>query len=216
MKLNVPPTKSSSLNIANELSFATEGHDLLEQKRQILVLELMQYVDAAKSDQSAVDNHLANAHASLRKAATRAGSQNLARDAMAVPVADSLALSEHRVMGLSVPETRDEHTPVVPPFSFATGSAKSDDVMASFSLALGGIADLAKTQNAVFRLARELRKTQRRVNALDKVFIPDYRETLDFITATLEERERESAVIMRIIRDRLRSRSARGRRTGGK
>ena len=134
---------------------------------------------------------------------------------MAVPLADSLTLSEHRVMGLSVPETSDERPPVQPTFSFATGSIKSDDVMASFSLALDGIADLAKTQNAVFRLARELRKTQRRVNTLDKVFIPDYRETLDFITATLEERERESAVIMRIIRDRLRSRSARSRRTGG-
>ena len=215
MKLNVPPTKSSSLNIANELSFATEGHDLLEQKRQILVLELMQYVDAAKGDQSAVDGHLATAPASLREAATRAGSQNLARDAMAVPLADSLSLSEHRVMGLSVPETSDKRAPVQPMFSFASGSIKSDDVMASFSLALDGIADLAKTQNAVFRLARELRKTQRRVNALDKVFIPDYRETLDFITATLEERERESAVIMRIIRNRLRRRSARSRRTGG-
>ncbi len=215
MKLNVPPTKSSGLNIANELAFATEGHDLLEQKRQILMLELMQYVDAARSDEAAVDEHLATAHAALREAATRAGSQSLARDAMSVPVTTSLVLSEHRVMGLSVPETGDERPPVEPTFSFAGGTIKSDDVMSAFSLALDGIADLAKTQNAVFRLARELRKTQRRVNALDKVFIPDYRETLDFITATLEERERESAVIMRIIRDRLRRRSARSRRTGG-
>ena len=216
MRLNVPPTKSSSLNIANELSFATEGHDLLEQKRQILMLELMQFVDAAKNDEATVDEHLATAHTALREAATRAGSQNLAREAVAVPVATSLELSEHRVMGLAVPDIKAEHAPVGPTFSFADGSIKSDDVMTSFSLALDGIADLAKTQNAVFRLARELRKTQRRVNALDKVFIPDYRETLTFITATLEERDRESAVIMRIIRDRLRSRSARSRRTGGK
>jgi V/A-type H+-transporting ATPase subunit D len=215
MKLSVPPTKSSALAIANELGFATEGHDLLEQKRQILVLELMQHVDAAKHSQTDVDEHLADAHAALRDAATRAGSQNLARDALAVPLATSLHISQHRVMGMSVPEIKAEHPPVEPTFAFADGTIKSDDVTAAFSKALEGIASLAETQNAVFRLARELRKTQRRVNALDKVFIPDYRETLDFITATLEERERESFVILRIIRDRLRRRSAGSRRTGG-
>lgn len=214
MKLNVPATKSSSLNIANALAFATEGHDLLEEKRQILVLELMQHVDAAKRDQAEVDEHLARAHAALREAATRIGSQSLARDAMAVPVAKSVALSEHRVMGISVPETKAELPPAEPAFAFAGGTIKSDDAMAAFSKALEAITRLAQTQNAVFRLARELRKTQRRVNALDKVFIPDYRETLDFITATLDERERESHVIMRIIRDRLRERPARTKRTG--
>jgi hypothetical protein len=43
----------------------------------------------------------------------------------------------------------------------------------------------------VWRLARELRKTQRRVNALQHIFIPDYEETVDFIESALEERERE-------------------------
>ena len=110
-------------------------------------------------------------------------------------------------MGISVPDIRSEQTAVAPAFAFAGGTIKSDRVMAAFSKALDAIARLAETQNAVFRLARELRKTQRRVNALDKVFVPDYRETLDYILATLEERERESFVIMRIIRDRLRDRA---------
>jgi len=204
MKLNLPPTKSSSLAIARELDFATEGHDLLEQKRQILMLELMQYIDSAKRQQAQVDRLLADAHAALREAATRVGSQRLARDALAVPISQDVTLSEHRVMGLSVPHVQTQPTQTAPSFAFADGSLKSDQAMTLFAKALDAIAGLAETQNAVFRLARELRKTQRRVNALNKIFIPDRRETLAYIGSTLEEREREAFVIMRIIRDRLR------------
>jgi len=210
MKLNVPPTKSSSLNISRELDFALEGHDLLEQKRQILVLELMQYVEAAKREQASVDELMKVAYEELKQAAVRVGSQSLARDAMAAPIATSVKVSEHRVMGISVPDIEAQPAPVQPTFGFAGGTIRSDHVMTAFTKALEAISRLAQTQNAVFRLAHELRKTQRRVNALDKMFIPDYRETLDYITGTLEERERESFVIMRIIRDRLRSRGPAG------
>ena len=68
----------------------------------------------------------------------------------------------------------------------------------------------AKLGNAVLRLARELRKTQRRCNALSKIFIPDYRETIGYIVGALEERERESFIILRMIRDRLEALSTTG------
>jgi len=208
MKLNVPPTKSNSLAISRELAFALEGYDLLDQKRQILMLELMQHIEGAKRDQADSDEILAQAHRALREAATRVGSQRLARDALAVPVTKSVSVSEHRVMGIGVPQVKTEQPgEPAPAFSFADGTIKADEVVSAFSRALEAVSRLAQTQNAVFRLARELRKTQRRVNALDKIFIPDRRETLNYISATLEEREREAFVILRIIRNRLRKRA---------
>jgi V/A-type H+-transporting ATPase subunit D len=205
MKRDIPPTRSAALDIARDLSFAEEGHDLLEQKRQILVLELMQYVEAAKREQAEADERLARAHAALREAAARVGSQAMARDAMAVPVTQAVEVSERRVMGISVPQVTTEPVEPAPSFGFAGGTLKADEALAAFSSALEAIARLAETQNAVFRLARELRKTQRRVNALDRIFIPDNRETLDYIQSVLEERERDAFVILRIIRDRQRS-----------
>ena len=190
--------------ISRELEFAEDGHELLEQKRQILVLELMQHVESAKREQKEVDELIKAAHEEIRQATVRVGSQNLARDAMATPISTAVNVGEHRVMGISVPEISAELAPVQPTFAFAGGTIKADRVMATFAKALEAITRLAQTQNAVFRLARELRKTQRRVNALDKIFIPDYRETLVYIQGSLEEREREGFVIMRIIRDRLR------------
>lgn len=207
MKLDVPPTKSTSLQMSRALAFALEGHDLLEQKRQILILELMQHVESARRVQRDVDERMAAAYGALRDAAAQVGSQQLARDALAVPVTTAVSLSDHRVMGLSVPEIEARHGPVAPSFSFSAGTIKADEVMTAFSTAHEAISRLAETQNAVFRLARELRRTQRRVNALDKLFIPNYRDTLHYILATLEERDRESFVILRMIRNRLRARA---------
>jgi V/A-type H+/Na+-transporting ATPase subunit D len=204
MRLNVPPTKSSALNVSRDLQFAQDGMELLDQKRQILVLELMQYVEAARRQQTDVDQILAEAHAALREAAMRVGARRLARDAMAVPISKSATVKVHRVMGIAVPKVETESIKTAPAFGFAGGTVKSDEVMRAFSKALELIGQLAETQNAVIRLARELRKTQRRVNALDRIFIPDAQETLEYITATLEEREREAFVVKRMVRDRLR------------
>ena len=74
---------------------------------------------------------------------------------------------------------------------------------------------MAELQNAVMRLARELRKTQRRCNALSKIFIPSYRETIDYISGTLEERERESLTILKMVRDRIGSPHVSAAQTAG-
>ena len=205
MRLNVPPTKSTSLSLRRDLGFALEGRELLEQKREILVMELMQHVEAARREQEEVDRLLAGAHGAFQEAAVGVGSERLAREGLAVPVRKGLSVGEHRVMGISVPVVGSEPEPVAASFGFAGGTAKTDQVMVGFSRALEAIGRLAQTQTAVFRLARELRKTQRRVNALDKIFIPDYVDTLGYIRSTLEEREREWFVVMRIVREKLRS-----------
>jgi V/A-type H+-transporting ATPase subunit D len=54
----------------------------------------------------------------------------------------------------------------------------------------------------VWRLAVELRKTQRRVNALQFIFIPNYQETIGFIQSSLEEREREDTFRLKLLKNR--------------
>lgn len=78
------------------------------------------------------------------------------------------------------------------------------DIAASrFAALLPLLAELGELDDAIRRLATELRKTQRRCNALSKTFLPRYRETISYIQSTLEERERESFVMFKLIRDRL-------------
>ncbi|HUT37114.1 MAG TPA: V-type ATP synthase subunit D [Planctomycetota bacterium] len=196
--MDVPPTKSSLLTLQRGLEFAQEGYDLLEQKRQILVMELMGRIEAAKRAQAEVDAAMASAFAALREAALRSGTETLAREAMGIIRRHRLDYRGRPVMGIELPTVTAEHEPPKLEFSTAAGSALSDDVMKRFTKALDVIARLAEVENAVLRLASEVRRTQRRVNALDKIFIPDYKESVAYIEDVLEEREREQFVIMKM------------------
>ena len=202
-KLNVPPTKSRLLALSHDLDFAREGYDLLEQKRQILVLELMSRLEAAKRAQEDVDAAMAQAFADLREDALRSGTEALAREAIGIRRDHKVQIASRHVMGIALPAIRAEHQPPQPVFGVASGSALSDDVMKRFTQALDPIARLAEIENCVLRLASEVRRTQRRVNALDKIFIPDYSDTIRYIEEVLDERERERLVVMKMTKKRL-------------
>jgi V/A-type H+-transporting ATPase subunit D len=201
-KLRIPPTKSNYLRIQKQQEFARDGYDLLEQKRQILVLELVNRVEAAKRAQQDVDERMAQAYAALRKAASRVGSFQMRNEAAAALTGADVDISSHQLMGIALPTVRFRAPELVPQFALAAGTPGSDQVLLAFNRALAAVARLAEIENAVFRLAREVKKTQRRVNALEKIFIPTYRETLRYIESTLEEREREGFVIMKMVKER--------------
>ena len=86
--------------------------------------------------------------------------------------------------------------------SYAHSDADVQQLPPVYDEVLPLLAELAELENAVIRLARELRKTQRRCNALSKIFIPAHQETITYITGSLEERERESITILKMIRER--------------
>jgi V/A-type H+-transporting ATPase subunit D len=202
-RLNIAPTKSNLLQLKRQLAFAEEGYDLLEQKRQILVLELMSRLKRADTVESGVAEALRDAFAALREALLDIGSAAVDRAALGVPRGHALKLSHQHLMGLRLPRVEVRIEPAVLPFGVGGTSASTELARARFAGLLAAVVELAELQNAILQLARELRQTQRRCNALSKRFLPDYRETIAALVAALEERERESFVILRMIRDRL-------------
>ena len=202
-RLNIAPTKSNFLSLKRQLAFAEEGCDLLEQKRQILIFELMSRLKRANELERKIAESLRRAHATLREATLDIGSSALNRAALGAKQATELRLTCQHLMGLTIPRIKFNEKPPSTPFGVGGTSANTDEAARRFAELLPLLAELAELQNAVLRLARELRKTQRRCNSLSKIFIPSYRETLSYISGTLEERERESLNILKLIRDRL-------------
>ena len=202
-KLNIAPTKSNLLNLERQLDFAQEGYDLLEQKRQILIFELMSRLNRAEEAERKVAEALRQAFEALREATLDVGSEAIDRVTLGIAMKHKVELSDDRLMGMGVPKVtvRAEHMGVR--FGVTGTSSNTDLAMNRFVDVLPLLAELAELENAVMRLARELRRTQRRTNALSKIFIPQYRETIDYIMGSLEERERESLIILKMIRDRL-------------
>ena len=201
-KLNIAPTKSNYLVMKRQLAFAEEGYDLLEQKRQILILELMSRLGRASEVEREIAALLPRAHAALREAVLDSGSAAVDRAALGAVLDAELKLAGQHLMGLTIPQVTFRAKSPGIPFGIGGTSASTDVAQRRFAALLPLLAALAELQNAVLRLARELRKTQRRCNALSKVFIPAYRDTIGYIAGTLEERERESLTILKLIRNR--------------
>jgi len=202
-KLNVAPTKSSYLALARQLEFAEEGFDLLEQKRQILIFELMSRLGRARDAERRVAQAMTGAFAALREALLEVGSDAVDRAAVGVRLDHQVEIAEQALMGLRIPDVSVAAQPAGVQFGLVGTSANTDLAMRRFAQVLELLGELAELENVVVRLARELRKTQRRTNALSKIFIPDYSETLRYIVSSLEERERESFIIMKMVKDRL-------------
>lgn len=202
-KLNIAPTKSNLLVLKRQLTFAEEGYDLLEQKRQILIFELMSRLKRAVDAEQNVHESLRQAFAKLQEARLDSGSEAIDRATLAVKMDHQVDISDQHLMGMKIPHMMVRTEPVSVQFGVGGTAASTDVAMSCFIELLPLLAELAELENAVMRLAQELRKTQRRCNALSKIFMPDYRETISYIMGSLEERERESFVILKMVRDRL-------------
>ncbi len=207
-RLDVAPTRRNYLDIEQTLERVEQGHDLLEKKRQILVTELMSQVESARRIKREVEEAMAAAYEALRKAALQQGMSGLVREGTAVDMDHTLSIRSHSVMGVPVPAIQCEPEGLSVQFGLTGGGSYGDEVMERFLEALPLVAELAEVENAVFRLAREVRRTQRRVNALEKTYIPQYKESLKRINEVLAERRREEFIVLRKVK---RKREARRR-----
>ena len=148
-------------------------------------------------------NALGKAFAELREAELDAGSAAVDRAALGARPGSRIDITERRLMGIKLPEALAAAEKPAAAFGPGGTPAAAAAAARSFAAALPLLAALAGSGTSELRLARELKKTQRRCNALSKKVIPDCRETLAYLGGSLEERERESFVILKMIRNRL-------------
>jgi V/A-type H+-transporting ATPase subunit D len=190
-RINLPPTRSNLLRIKKELEFIREGYDILDKKREVLITELMQLAHQAERLQQEVWKKLAVAYKAQEKAGLTMGRERVEWVALAVDKTIQVEIKSRNIMGVLIPTITTYGEPVDMPYSLGDTKATLDEASVAFREVLGQIPELTELITSVWRLAGELRKTQRRVNALLQIFIPDYEETVIFIESTLEERDRE-------------------------
>ncbi|MBP5251400.1 MAG: V-type ATP synthase subunit D [Treponema sp.] len=201
-KLNVAPTKSNLLAIKEQLSVSMQGYDLLEQKREILVMELMRIVDKVKVLEKEIDASVLKAYASLKSMLVAIGGDNVERIAESVDYDFDIVKKTSVVAGMSF-TTLDVNLPEKKLFSSFMGTfPDSDQVMSDFFELLSLLTQMASIRTIAWRLAVEVRKTQRRVNALDKMVIPQDKETVKYIESVLEERERDNIFVLKSLKIR--------------
>lgn len=201
-KLNLAPTKSNLLTVKEQLAVSTEGYDLLEQKREILVMELMHLVERVKLLEGSIDKCVDKAYPALKRMLMAVGGDRVERIAHAVNYKFELTEKPVVIGGINF-ETIDVTLPKRELFSSFMGTfPDSDEVMQDFFELLTLLTQMASIRTIVWRLAMEVKKTQRRVNALDKMVIPQSKETVAYIESVLEERERDNVFVLKSLKNR--------------
>ncbi len=202
-RYDLPPTKSNLFAVKEQLAIAREGFELLEQKREILIMELMRLVEEVKLVERDLDRRVASAYGALKAMLVTVGREG-ARDASAGIAFEYAAREKQgKLMGIPLP-TIDVSIPRLElKYSFMSTSGACDATTVEFFELLKLLARMAEIRTMVWRLAKEVRKTQRRVNALERIVIPEVEQTKRFIEGVLEEREREVFFVQKILKAKL-------------
>ena len=203
MDTSIAPTRSNMMKLREELEFSRLGHELLDQKRSILVNELLTLVDQAVDYQNRVEKALSEAESSLQEAIMHMGRLRVANLAGAVSISSSFEVRERRVMGVRLPNVETSFSGEGPFFSPEDTSILSEVVIGKYREALVMMGEMAELKVSIMRLSREVKKTIRKVNALEKMVIPDKEETLKYLEGRSEESERESLILLKSVKERM-------------
>ncbi len=203
MATMIAPTRSNLMKLKDDLSFAQLGYELLDQKRSILVVELLTLVDQAIDYQSRVDTALAQSHGALQQTVLQMGRLKVNNVFPAVTAESSMSIRERKVMGVHLPRVETTFVDKGPYFSPEGTTLAVEESLEKFREALSLMGRLAELKVSIMRLAREVKKTIRKVNALEKIVIPNLEEDLRFTKMRIEEAERESFMILKQVKRRL-------------
>ncbi|HDG61738.1 MAG TPA: V-type ATP synthase subunit D [Thermotoga sp.] len=203
MRGNLSPTKANLIQLKNQLKLAEEGHDLLERKRNVMMRELVSMIKDAQKLQEEINSVFEKAYESLRYACLDLGMEFIEEIGLSVPEYVNLSVRMRSVMGVEVPEIVEADLPEQIPYGIHRTNSALDRAYVSFREVLSLIIKVSLLENAVYRLAYEVKKVRKRVSALENVIIPNIRENLKRIQETLEEWAKEDFVRLKMIKERM-------------
>ena len=203
--LNVNPTRMELTNLKRKLVTAKRGHKLLKDKRDELMRQFLDLVRENQALRAEVEEAVKMANRDM--AVARSVVQNEILDtALMLPKQEmSLEIHEKNVMSVTIPEYSVEYKTSNPDDIFSYGyaytSGDMDDAILSLSKVLPKMIRLAEVEKSCQLMSSEIEKTRRRVNALEHVMIPQYEETIKYITMKLDENERSTTTRLMKVKD---------------
>ena len=201
MDMTLFPTKGNLIVAKNTLALCRQGYELLDKKRNILVREMMGLVEKARKIQDQILETFQEAYRALQLANVTMGISVIEQIGYAVPEENGVRIREQSVMGVEIPTVSLEETELQPRYGFRMTNSTLDAARQKFEKVKYLVAELAEIENAVYRLATNIRRTQKRTNALKNIMIPRYEEATKQIANVLEEKEREEFSRLKVIKE---------------
>ena len=203
----ISPTRSELLSRRAQIGLARQGADLLRGKREALVREFLSELQRFVDMREALAKELGQAKQSLMRALAVDGPEAVASAGLASRRTIELQTTQRSIWGTKIVEVATEYVPRTSAergFSAAGSSARIDETAERFEAALELLLRAAPLDRKLARLAEEIRRTSRRVNALEQRMLPALEEQVRYIRGVLDQREREDVLRLKHLK-RMRS-----------
>jgi len=203
----ISPTRSELLSRRAQIRLARQGADLLRGKREALVREFLSELQRFVDTREALAKELAQAKQSLMRALAVDGPEAVASAGLASRRTIELQTTQRSIWGTRIVDVATDYAPRTSAergFSAAGASARIDETAERFEAVLELLLRAAPLDRKLARLAEEIRRTSRRVNALEQRLLPSLEEQVLYIRGVLEQREREDVLRLKHLK-RLRS-----------
>lgn len=192
---DVRPTRAELLERRQRIAVAEQGMELLKRKRDALVGEFMSIMDATLKSSAALERALAEAQYSLAIAQAVDGMASVRSAALATRAGVEVEIGGTKVMGVAIPVVTRGVSPLRTRlgrgYAITGVSSRIDETAERFEHVLDLVIECAGVETRLRRLGDEIQTTNRRVNALEQITIPELCQQVAVIEQTLEERARE-------------------------
>lgn len=204
-RLNVNPTRMELSSLKKKLASAQRGHKLLKDKRDELMRQFMNLIRENKQLRMEVEQGIAEANKYMAVAGSVMQREVLETSLMLPKQEVELEISEKNVMSVYIPvfspKYRTGDTNDIYSYGTAFTSVDLDGAINALSDIFPKMIRLAEIEKSCQLMADEIEKTRRRVNALEHIMIPDYQETIKYITMKLSENERSTTTSLMKVKD---------------
>jgi len=190
----VSPTRTELLAKRSQIRLAEQGATLLRGKREALVREFLEEIKTFRTDREEMLKALTEAAQSLMQTLALDGRESVRSVGLATRNTAEVELKEQNIWGTKVVDVESEYSVRMPEargYSPVTVSSRVNDSVDRFEIAVEGIIRVAPRFHKLWRLADEIRKTSRRVNALEQRLLPSLHGQVSYIKTVLDQRERE-------------------------
>ena len=204
---NVAATKIELLKYKRSSQVASMVQKILDDKRKVLLKNIEEMIDEASKARGGIWDPLQDIYEAVKEAYLALGTATVDSVAQSTPAVMEVEVNIRRVVDVKIPalSVTEKDTKSMP-YGFADTNASIDRAAKQIKILLPKICKAAEYENSIFSLAKALEKTQKLLNALENVIIPQYQQRIKFILATLEEREREEFAKLKKVKEAMEKR----------
>lgn len=203
MAESIAPTRSNLLQRRDQVKLAVRGADLLKRKRDALVGEFFALVRSSLEARRQLAQASREAYFALFLANAWDGPENVSSLALAEAKRVEVELKMENIFGVKVPQVQAPQFDDKLPFSPVGAGATTLEAAAQFRKLVEAIIQVAATETRLRRIGEEIKKTNRRVNALEQLVIPGINYEIRHIRSVLDQRALEETTVLKRIKAKL-------------